>query len=166
MLKGLGSILILVACVGLGYAHSIELKVHLKDLEDVHKLFLLLKSELQYTKAPFSELFLNVSKKMQTPYREWLDNLSEQLKSKNRASFWETWCESIDEDLKGSRLKKAELTELKEVGKNLEHVEHLELFIEQMNERIKCTREEYRSKTKLCQSMGIMGGIFLVILLL
>ena len=166
MLKGVGCILILASCTGLGFSKSIDMKKHLKELEDLQKLFYLIKNELQYTRAPFAELFLNISEKVKSPYREWTEQLSARLNSRNRTSFWQTWCESIEEDLIGSRLKKEELKELKDVGKNLEYVEHLELFTEHMDYRIKHTREEYRSKTKLCQSMGIMGGVFLVILLL
>lgn len=158
--------MILLACSGIGFSKSTELKKHLAELEEIQKTFLLLKGELTYTKAPFAVLFLKVSKKIKSPYKEWMEQLFARLNSRNRTSFWQTWCESIDEDLKGSRLKKEELEELKEVGKNLEYVEHLELFTEQMDYRIKHTREEYRSKRKLCQSMGIMGGVFLVILLL
>lgn len=166
MLKIIGSIFIITATTGIGFSKSKELQNHLNTLEELKKLFCLIRSELQYTHAPFTEVFSKIGTKTSTPYREWISSLSQRLMKKTRGSFWEIWCLSITEDLNETNLKKDELEELRSVGKNLEYIESLELYIEQLEYRIKNTREVYRSKRKLCQSMGIMGGIFLVILLL
>lgn len=166
MLKIIGSIFIITATTGIGYTKSKELQNHLNTLEEVKKIFCMLRSELQYTHAPFAELFLKISTKTSSPYKEWLSRLSKRLMNKTRGSFWDIWCMSITEDLQKTYLKEDELEELKHVGKNMEYIESLELYIEQLQYRIKNTREVYRSKRKLCQSMGIMGGAFLVILLL
>lgn len=166
MHKWIGYILIIVACSGIGFSKSRELQCHLNELEEVKKLFCLLKSELQYTRAPFAELFEKVGRKMEEPFKTWLLKLALRLKQKEVGSFWEIWCLSIAEDLQNSRLKEDELEELKHVGKSLEYMESLDLYIEQMEYKINNTREVYRSKRKLCQSMGVMGGIFLVILFL
>lgn len=166
MLKWIGITLIIGASSGMGFAKSNDLQSHLNQLEEIQKLFYLLRSELQYIRAPFAEVFEKIGKKTKDPYGTWLLDLSERLQRKGAGSFWEIWCLSITEDLQETNLKEDELEELKNVGKNLEYIESLDLFIEQMEYRIKNTREAYRSKRKLCQSMGVMGGIFLVILLL
>lgn len=166
MFKWIGSILIIGACSGIGFTKSKELQNHLSELEEIKKLFYLLRSELQYTRAPFAEVFEKIATKVKSPYKEWLISTGQKLSKKTQGSFWEIWCQSITEDLKESKLKEDEIEELITVGKNLEYIESLNLFIEQIEYRVKNTREIYRSKRKLCQSMGIMGGIFLVILLL
>lgn len=164
--KLIGSVLIFVACCGIGYTKSHEMKQHLEELKELKKLFCLLKSELQYTRAPFSEVFEKIGQKTREPYQTWMLHLCNRLHEKSGGMFWEIWCTSIAEDLQGSRLQADEVEELKQVGKNLEYIESLDLYIEQMEYKIKNVREAYRSKRKLCQSLGIMGGIFLVILLL
>lgn len=164
--KLLGSVLIFVASCGIGYTKSHEMKIHLEELEELNKLFYLLKSELQYTRAPFSEVFEKIGRKVREPYQTWMINLCNRLNKKNGAMFWEIWCMSIADDLQKSKLTAEEKEELKQVGKNLEYIESLDLYIKQMEYKIKNVREVYRSKRKLCQSLGIMGGIFLVILLL
>ena len=166
MLKLIGSILILVACTGIGFSKSNDMQAHLNELEELKKIFYLLKSELQYTRAPFAEVFEKIGQKTREPFQTWLLDLCNRLKEKRAGMFWDMWCSSIEDNLKGSRIKEDELKELKNVGKNLEYIESLDLFIEQMEYGIKNTRESYRTKRKLCQSLGIMGGIFLVILLL
>lgn len=166
MLKIIGSVFILAACTGIGFSKSSDMQCHLNELEELKKLFYLLKSELQYTRAPFAEVFEKIGQKIREPYRTWLLDLRRRLNEKNGSMFWEMWCDSIEESLKTCRLKEDELKELMNVGKNLEYIESLDMYIEQMDYRIKNTREAYRSKRKLSQSLGIMGGIFLVILLL
>lgn len=166
MQKIVGCALIFLSCSGIGICKGIELQQHLKDLECVKGLFVLLKSELQYTRAPFVEVFQKLSKKTQGEFRNWTISLSQKLEKKGTGSFYEIWCDSIETNLSGTYLKKEEKEELKNLGKNLEYIESIDLYIEQLEYNIKNTREEYQTKRKLCQSMGIMGGIFLVILLL
>lgn len=166
MLKLIGSIFILASCAGLGFSKSSEMQAHLGELEELKKIFYLLKSELQYTRAPFAEVFQKIGQKTREPFQTWLLDLCNRLNEKRAGMFWNMWCDSIEENLKGSKLKEEDLKELKNIGKNLEYIESLDLFIEQMEYGIKNTRESYRTKRKLCQSLGIMGGIFLVILLL
>ena len=166
MLKIIGSIFILTATTGIGFSKSNEMQCHLNELEELKKIFYLLKSELQYTRAPFAEVFEKIGQKTREPFQSWLLELRIKLNEKQSGRFWDMWCDSIEKKLKDCRLKEDELDELKNVGKNMEYIESLDLYIEQMEYRIKNTRESYRTKRKLCQSLGIMGGIFLVILLL
>ena len=164
--KWIGCIMIILGCSGMGFSKSRDLQLHLKELEEIKKIFSLIRSELHYTREPFEEVFEKIARKTTTPYRNWLTQLSQKLTKKTKSSFWEIWCMSIIEDLYGSRLKEDELEELKNVGKCLEYMESLDLYIEQMEYKINNTRETYKSKKKICQSMGVMGGVFLVILFL
>ena len=166
MLKIIGSILIITATTSIGFSNSNEMQCHLRELEELKKIFCLLRSELQYTRAPFAEVFEKIGQKTMQPFQMWFFELCAKLNEKRCGMFWEIWCLSITEDLQGTKLKADELEELKNVGKNLEYMESLDLYIEQLEYKITNTREAYRSKRKLCQSMGVMGGIFLVILLL
>lgn len=166
MLKIIGCVFILASCTGIGFSKSNEMQSHLNELEELKKVFYLLKSELQYTRAPFAEVFEKIGQKTRMPFQTWLFDLCTRLNEKRDGMFWGMWCDSIEEKLKNCRLKEDELNELKNVGKNLEYIESLDLYIEQMEYQIKNTRESYRTKRKLCQSLGIVGGIFLVILLL
>lgn len=166
MYKWVGSILIIVACSGIGFTKSQEMQKHLDELEELKKLFYLLRSELHYTKATFAEVFEKIGAKTTEPYKSWMMQLCLRLKAKGTGTFWEIWGTSIKEDLKSCHLKADELEELKNVGKNLGYMESFDLYLEQLEYKIKNTREDYQSKKKLCRSMGIMGGVFLVILLL
>ena len=76
MQKIIGSIIVISVCTALGFEKSRELQLHLKELEELKRLFMIIHSELKVTKATLSEIFLKVSKKTETPYKEWLKNLA------------------------------------------------------------------------------------------
>ena len=166
MQKVIGSIMVIAVCTALGFEKSRELQLHLNSLEELKKLFTLLKSEVQYTKAPFSEVFLKLSKKMDGIYKDWLLYVSGQLEKREKVTLYETWKTSVYEYLKNSKLTKKELDELCELGRTLGYIEAIELYLNQLDFSIQNTREELKTKKKLYQSMGIMCGIFLVIVLL
>ena len=88
------------------------------------------------------------------------------LRKKESPSLDTLWRQSIHEHLEESYLERKELLELENLGKSLGCFESIELYIEQLEIEIKQKQEDYRTKRKLCQSIGIMGGIFLVIILL
>lgn len=166
MVRLIGACIIIFACGGIGFSKSAKLQSHLNDLEEVKKIIHFIGSEINYTRAPFSDVFEKVSKKIKNPYQMWLEKLCNKLNDRTSNSFWSIWKESIDENLKDTYLKQEDLEELKTFGKNLEYAEGLKLYLEQLDYKIKNIREEYTAKQKLYRSLGIMGGVFLVILLL
>ena len=164
--KIIGLMLIIFACAGMGYSKNQELKNHLKELENLKQAFYMLRGELQYTRATFEDVFEKIGDKIKGPIGEWLKSLCRRLYEKEHNSFEEIWDISIEQKLQESYLKKEDLNELKDIGKNLGYFENIDLFIEQLEYKIQKTREDCETKGKLYRSIGIMGGVFLVILLL
>lgn len=165
-MKVLGCVLILVSSSCMGYALGQEEKQSLKELEELERIFVLMKKELEYTKAPIAELLSKLARKTKGTYKPWLEELSRELEEKREQTFMEIWESSIKENLSTSKLGKEIKDELILVGNNLGYPENLELFLEKLEFVIRDTREETKSKKKLYQSVGVMGGIFLIILLL
>lgn len=164
--KLLGCVLILMSCTGIGFSKSADMRKQIEELETLRHIFSLLKGELEYTHGTFGEMFLSVGNKISGQYGTWITNLGKTLEQKPQSQFETIWKESIDVSLKDIRLFERDRKELERMGRHLGRLESVELYIKQLEYEIKIRREEYRSKRKLCQSMGIMSGIFLVILLL
>lgn len=166
MLKLIGCICVLVSSFCIGMNRSEDLKRHLESLEELKKIFCILRSELEYTRAPFSELFEKMIKKVSINFAKWLHELVDRLQEKSNGTFVEIWSATIEEQLKTINLSEEDLQELKSIGKQLEYINQIDLYIERLEYKIIQTRKSYQSKRKLWKSLGIMGGIFLVILLL
>lgn len=165
MQKVIGSLMILSASAAMGFEKSHELKRHLEELEELKRVFVLIRSELQYTKAPFSEVFLKLCSKTKGIFSLWLEELGVELEKREGGTLQEIWMQSIVNQLSNSTLRQEELEELYKVGEGLGYMETLDLYLEQLEITIQKTREEYKIKKKLFQSLGVLGGIFLVIVL-
>ena len=165
MLKIIGSLIILSSTGAIGFAKAKEVSLHRKELEELQKIFVLVETELKYTKTPLGEMFSRLQNKTSGKYKEWLGDISKELCSFGKGTFEAIWNVSIENHFKESFLTKNELEELKQIGKNISHTEALDLFLTHIDLFIERTREEEKTKKKLYQSMGIMVGIFLVIVL-
>lgn len=82
------------------------------------------------------------------------------------------WTESIDRCLIKSQLKNKDKEELKAIGMQMGYLDEqmqlgtIDLYLEQLSFVIQKTREELVMKKRLCNCLGVMGGIFLVIILI
>ena len=158
MLRVVGCVLIIMACSSMGFEKSKELSIHRNQLEELQRIFTLIQTKIEYIKIPFDELFVNMDS-------EWLCVISKELKQHEK-TFEEIWISSIETHFKESFLTKSELEELKQIGKYLSQPEAIRLYLIQLENSIQHTREEEKNKKKLYQSMGIMSGVFLVIMLI
>ena len=162
----IGSIMVIAACSVMGFQKSRELQQHLTDLEELKKVFVLLRSEFQYTKAPLAEVFLKISKKSEKMYQVWLALLAERLNKLDCGTLQTIWETSVDTCLKDSTLNREELEELCKVGNGLGYIETIDIYLTRLDISIESTREELKNKKKLYQTIGVMCGVFLVIVLL
>ncbi len=165
-MKLLGSILILMCSATLGLLKSHELQLHIKELEEIKRIFFMIKNELKYSKSMFEDIFVEISRKTEGRYKIWMQNLAEELNRREQQSFVEIWTlcsETFSEQL---HLTLEEKNELNRVGRNLSCLDSLNLYLEQLELSIDSARMEARNKKKLYQSMGVLGGVFLVIVLL
>ncbi len=166
MVKFIGGLLIVTACTALGMEKSRELSLHRTELEELQKIFTYIQKELEYMRTPIDELFQKLQKKFPGAYQRWLEEIANSKEVLGKKSFEEIWLSSIDIYLKGSLLTKSEIEELKQIGKHLSRPEAMSLFLIQIENAIQVTREEEKEKKKLYQSMGILAGIFLVLVLI
>lgn len=87
-------------------------------------------------------------------------------------TFGELWRGQIDRELAGTFLKKEDKEQLKTLGEVLGYLDlemqlnSLDLYLEQLDLSILEAQEAIRTKRKLYQSLGVAGGIFLILLLL
>ena len=86
-------------------------------------------------------------------------------------SFPQLWQAQIDRCLSKTHLRKEEKEQLAALGEVLGYLDldmqlsSIELYLEQLELAIAQSREALATKQKLYQSLGVAGGIFLVILL-
>ncbi len=171
-LKMIGiSLIMCTTFLGGGMAAD-KIKVQYEQLKYLQKLICRLRSEIRYAKSYLGEAFYQIGMAEKSPYREWLLGMSEQMEEKKGGRFLEIWEEQTKKNLHNSGLSKETLVRLMDFGGQLGgtdvemQVKALELYQEEIELSMEEIREEMRTKMRLCHCLGIMSGIFVIILLL
>ena len=172
MLRFLGGILIITATTGAGILYGMELQEYLEKLLYIRHIIYMIKGELEYSSAPLSEVFGRISARVREPYRQWLGAMEKQVENREEDAFLKIWMRSVDKYLKELHLKSEHSIQLKELGTYLGQTDgasesrNLQLYLGRLELEIEKVREGMASKKRIGNCLGVMGGIFLVVLLI
>lgn len=172
MQKVLGSVLVIGASSAIGYLQGINYQRYGRELQILERLFLMLRSEIQYANTPLREAFLHIGKKVEGLYGQWFIELSKSLEERTGTTFFALWKDSIDGQLGEAMLKERDIQSLKLIGTNMGCMDKtlqlgaIDLYLSELQVRIQEVRQSIAEKRKLCNCLGVMGGIFLVIVLI
>lgn len=152
----------------IGYYHE-TMTGELKDMVMVSGM---MKGELKYALSPLCDVFANVSKRTTGAVSIWLKTLSERTGENSRESFLSIWEECMKILETESRLNDKQLKQVYELGGILGYMDvesqlnSLALWEERMRYEYEYQREKTVNVKKTAHSLGILGGIFLVIIML
>ena len=170
-MKTAGIILILFSGTGLGLCKSMELTARLKILEKLAQLLLLLKGEIRCTGATLEDAFLDAAAKMPGEYRLFLKETAGWLQQRPGITFDEIFRECAVRLLPLYRLSEEERESFLSLGEKRGYLDRemqvaqLTLLEEELGYRIKTLKSAMPKQQKTYQSMGILGGILLAVLL-
>ncbi|MCI8853770.1 MAG: hypothetical protein HFI31_03680 [Lachnospiraceae bacterium] len=172
MLKIVGSLLILCCSAGLGAAGAGDLKKHCMELRLLKQALYMLRGEIKYSRAPLPEAFGALADRLPSPFGEFFSGMREELGRRDGRGLSRIWKEEMSRSLKKSSLRREEKEKLGRLGEGLGYLDlemqlsTMELYLEQLEGDIQRAEEEIQSKQRLYRSLGVAGGIFLVILLI
>ncbi|MEZ3471138.1 MAG: stage III sporulation protein AB [Schaedlerella sp.] len=172
MLRFIGGILIITATTGAGILYGMELQEYLEKLLYIRHIIYMIKGELEYSQAPLSEAFGRISVRVREPYRRWLSAMEKQVENREEDAFLKIWMRSVDKYLKELHLKSEHSIQLKELGTYLGQPDGasesrtLQLYLGRLELEIEKVREGMAAKKRIGNCLGVMGGIFLVVLLI
>lgn len=170
-MKIAGIILIVFSGAGLGICKSLELSRREKILEQLGKMILLLKNQIRCTGDTIPDALLEVAGKMSGEYREFLLSTSGAVQKRNGNTFGEIFKDCARELLPLSKVSEEERGCFLSIGERLGYLDRemqvaqLSLLEADMDRCLGYLRRTMKEKKKLYQNMGIMGGIFLAILM-
>lgn len=171
MLRAVLLIMVAVSCSCLGFIKSQALSGRVRDLLSLRKILRLLSGEISYSGTPLPEAFCRISSKMSGAYRDFLQDLSEDMERYDGESFSSIFNRNVECHLRTTRLNGQDREEWKEFGAMLGYLDRemqmstLRSFDQTLEQKISELREGLPARKKLYQSLGVMGGLFLVIFL-
>lgn len=171
MLKMAGCVMILTASIGLAWNIQVELKQHQLRLLELRRLFTEIFWEMTYSMQPVEMVLLYQTETKDVCLADILKEIGERLKKKEAKCGPDIWKE-VFEERKGELGLRTEERELAEeagrafFGKSMEENQKvLSLYQDRLDFLIEAERKERKEKQKVYQTVCIMSGLILIILL-
>ena len=172
VLKVVGCVLVIISCSGMGLYFSECLKTRIEELVELKKIIVLLRGNIRYANTPLSEALHSIAMRNQGDFSSFLQWVSSQMEEMSGNTMAEIWELGVKKYLKNTALSKMDCEELIQFGKSLGYLDKemqlgtIDLYIAsletEIEESLKCSRQ----KIYLYNSLGVMGGIFITIILI
>lgn len=172
MIKIIGAGLVLVSAYAIGSLLALQVKEQEKWLKDSKMALFLLLGELEYRQVPLPEALEIVGKRHGGHLAAFFQATAEELRKKEGISLQEVWRQQAIPVMKDSPLTKEQKEEFAELGVYFMEADKetrknsLEFYLNRLEEDIVRLRETGGDKAYLCRTLGMLGGIFLLILVL
>lgn len=170
-MKIAGCILILCSTTGIGFLYAGEIKKRQEDLYAMRNVALLLRGDIRYAMTALPEAFEHVAKRHNGRLKEFLTALSEQLNQRSGESMATIWT-NCEAKLNNTALSKKDKQTLHQLGESLGYLDKemqlgtIDLFISQTEEELEELMKVGKERTRLYKSLGILLGVFVVIIIL
>lgn len=171
MAKVIGSIAVLTACGGFGFYYAKEMTRRLRQLRELSEAILLLKGDIRYLRSSLPEAFAAAAMR-KGDFAEFFRSVARQLGGFCTASVEEAFFIASRDCLKDTAFTKQDIAMLAKLGGMLGKMDAdmqlnaLEWYSEQLEGLIDTLDRENKKRTLLSKSLGILAGIFLLVILL
>ncbi|MCI7813686.1 MAG: stage III sporulation protein AB [Lachnospiraceae bacterium] len=171
MLRWLGMGVILFSCSSIGVTAAQKMKKRIQNLYDLREGMMLLQGEIRYAKATLPEAFEHAGAHAAPSCKAFFEAVGTQMERLETRSAKEVLVRCAKEELSGPGFLREDLERLERLGEQLGYLDQemqikgLEFYIRQQQGVCEEAEREYREKARLYRYMGIIGGLFLVIVL-
>lgn len=172
MLKLLGSILIAAASVGFACSIRKDLADHLKLLYEIRRLFVDISSEAKYSMQPVEVLLGCFIKTKDERLSAVCGEIAENLLEKKEGAGEEVWRNAFGRHRRELRFNEEEAEVVENAGNAFfgksveENQKHLSIYLERLDFIIENVRKEQKEKQRVYQTVSVMCGLMLIILLI
>lgn len=172
ILKIIGCLLVITSTAGMGFFFSNEMRYRVENLKELKKLIVLLRGDIRYANTPLPEAISAIARRHEGVFKLFFTNISLKLHEFSGITFHNIWKEAISKDLGSTSLSKKDKIQLEQFGENLGYLDKdmqmntLDLYIAQLEEEITDLAKTVKEKSYLYNTLGIMAGLFITIILL
>lgn len=171
MIKIWGIVMIIVSAALIGWQLSMNLKNRIKLLSEIKFVMEEIGNEVCFGKEILAEIIRNTLNKTDGTCRYWLSLLTQNIEGPGEMSFAKAWTESLSA-LEVSEITKEDIEMIEHFGTQVSNLNEERLsgviltYIKNLNERIEQLKKDYAVKGKMYRSLGILAGVFIIIIVI
>ena len=172
IMKILGCIMVIASCTCMGFYFSNEMKERIDDLKELRKLIGLLRGDIRYAATPLPEAISVLNKRHEGRFHHFLDYVSSKLQELSGQTFAAIWRAGTDTMLSNTSLSRRDKLQLAQLGENLGYLDKdmqvntLDLYITQLEDEISDLSKTVKEKVYLYNTLGVMAGVFITIIMI
>lgn len=170
--KLFGIVCILIAGAGCGAYYSRRLRRQLEQLRQLQQLVQLLHGEIKYQCSTLPEAFERCGRQIDSECGDWLQRIGQRLNAMEGTGFLEIWEQQLKELKERTELNAVHIEELRRLGSQLSYPDKdtqlgaLELYQQRLRQQEETLTKELPGKRKLGTALGLLGSIFLALVLI
>ncbi len=171
LLKIVGSILVIGASSLIGYAYSRDSSRRPQELRTLQGLLQIFETEICYLSNVLSEAFEKISGSSGSEVTGFFRDTVLNLKSSDSATACQAWEQAVDRNAKKTALKAEDIGILMAFGKMLGNsdlegqIKNIRLTVEKLKLQEQKAEESRKKNESMFKSLGVLGGLALVIML-
>ncbi|AGB40508.1 stage III sporulation protein AB [Halobacteroides halobius DSM 5150] len=168
-MKLVGTILIIISSTGLGFVVARQFILRSKQLKQIKLALELLQTEISYGITPLPQAFEKIASELDAPVDNFFVEAREGLKAGQTAK--DAWQQAVKKVISQTALGQTEEDVLLDFGCNLgqstsdDQLRYLNLAQDHINNLHQEAITDQKEKVKLWRYLGVLGGLFIVILI-
>ena len=172
ILKIIGSIMVISASSFIGYFLSGDCSKRPVQLRILQDMIRMLENEIKFLSSYISEAFERICSSIDSPVKEFFKATVEKLKNEPGMNASHAWEMAITENMHKTALNAEDKDILLAFGKMLGNsdtegqVKNIEFLLHQLNLQEKKAEENKRKNENLYKTLGLLGGIAAVLILI
>jgi len=169
--KWIGALLFIIATTSVGFDISYKLNHRPSHIRQLKNALQILEAEILYSQLPLPDAFQTIGKQTPYPINTFFEELGVHL-GKKTSSLYPIWEKQVDILMKRSCLRSNEKEILRQFGQTLgqhdfeQQQKHIALAIHHLNRELEEARINQSKYSKMAKALGILCGLFIVLLLL
>ncbi len=172
IIRVMGSIAVLAACGGFGFYFGGEIERRIRLLRQLRSSVLVLRGDVRYLRSSLPEAFEAAAAREQGELSMFFSGLAEQLNGHLAQSPEEAFRNASQKALSDTALRQQDIAMLIRLGSMLGQMDAdmqqnaFDWYLEQLKELTETLCAEEKKHVTLSKSLGILAGIFLLVILL
>ncbi|WP_251494275.1 stage III sporulation protein AB [Otoolea muris] len=171
-MKLLGAALVVGSCTGFGLGAARRLRERRRLLEILRQMIFHLRGEILYANAPLSCALLRTGNRGSGWAAALFTESAKELEREGGEPFEVIWKRQVELLSGDTVLKEPDLKALLRFGMNLGYLDRdmqektMQLYLEELELALERLRREEPDKSRLLFGMGVLGGLFLTVILI
>lgn len=166
----IGSILVIASCtlVGLYFAYKDIFRI--KNLLEVKRALNILKVEIEFAKSPLPEALSQIAARLDEEIGNIFKEIAESLGKREHESIQVIWSEAFEKS--ETYLTSDDMEQITALGKTLGYLDKnmqivgIDMVVQAINEKISILHESSTKNKKMYQSLGVLSGLLVCVLLI